>query len=71
MSLSDEIQGKYPFFPKITVRQLEVEYVEFKIWNTAPDKPRQGRCYYADGTNWNPGSGEGLYLYTSGGYSKL
>ena len=26
------------------------------------DKPRSGDIRYADGTNWNPGSGEGIYF---------
>jgi hypothetical protein len=30
-----------------------------------PTKPRQGLVVYADGTNWNPGNGEGLYYYGS------
>jgi len=34
---------------------------------TAPDKPRQGDIRYADGTSWNPGSGEGIYFYNSAG----
>jgi hypothetical protein len=46
-------------------RNLEVDSVGFKVWNTTPDKPRTGQAYYADGTNWNPGSGEGLYIYKS------
>jgi hypothetical protein len=28
-----------------------------------PPKPRQGMRRYADGTQWNPGSGAGLYRY--------
>lgn len=40
--------------------------------NAVPLKPRAGDVRYADGTNWNPGSGEGLYLYLStGAWSKL
>ena len=40
--------------------------------NAVPSKPRAGDVRYADGTNWNPGSGEGLYLYLStGAWSKL
>lgn len=31
--------------------------------NVAPDKPRDGMIRYADGSNWNPGSGAGLYIY--------
>ena len=26
-------------------------------------KPRDGDIRYADGTNWNPGSGQGIYVY--------
>lgn len=32
----------------------------------APPKPLQGLLAYADGTNWNPGAGKGLYRYDSG-----
>lgn len=32
------------------------------VYNEEPDRPRDG-LYYADGTNWNPGSGRGLYRY--------
>lgn len=32
-----------------------------------PLKPRVGDERYADGVNWNPGSGEGKYVYKSTG----
>lgn len=32
----------------------------------APVKPREGMLRLADGTNWNPGSGAGVYCYYSG-----
>lgn len=31
--------------------------------NVAPTKPQEGMIVVADGTNWNPGSGAGAYLY--------
>lgn len=34
---------------------------------SAPAKPQQGDIRYADGTSWNPGSGEGIYFYNSAG----
>lgn len=37
----------------------------------APEKPRVGLVVYADGTDWNPGSGEGLYVYKSGGWTLI
>jgi hypothetical protein len=29
----------------------------------APQRPRGGDIRYADGSNWNPGSGEGIYFF--------
>jgi len=49
------------------LRANTVESVEYEVHYVLPDKPRAGQSYYADGTQWNPGSGEGLYLYKSGG----
>lgn len=37
----------------------------------APAKPEEGVVYYADGTSWNPGMGEGYYGYINGAYVKL
>lgn len=34
-----------------------------------PKRPRIGMLVYADGTEWNPGSGEGLYVFKSGGWT--
>ncbi|HEY1091376.1 MAG TPA: hypothetical protein VGE47_09805 [Burkholderiaceae bacterium] len=31
--------------------------------HVAPSKPRDGDWHYADGTNWNPGSGRGFYRF--------
>ena len=39
--------------------------------NAAPPRPRNGLVVYADGTNWNPGSGEGFYGYVNGAWVKL
>ena len=44
----------------------------FKIWATAPAKPREGMLAIAAGAPaWNPGSGKGLYEYKSGSWVKL
>lgn len=37
----------------------------------APIRPRNGDLAYADGTNWNPHSGGGMYLYISSGWGKV
>jgi hypothetical protein len=42
-----------PTFPFMFLEQL----------NAAPAKPQNGMIVWADGTNWDPGSGEGMYAY--------
>lgn len=42
-----------------------------EIRNVEPEKPQNGIVVYADGTNWNPGSGEGFYGYEAGAWVKL
>lgn len=49
----------------------EVEWVLFQVRHQAPIRVKEGLVAYADGTNWNPGAGRGLYEYKSGAWSKL
>lgn len=37
----------------------------------APKKYRVGSIIFADGTTFNPGSGEGVYVYRTGGWKLL
>jgi hypothetical protein len=39
--------------------------------HVAPVKPRVGDLKLADGTNWNPGSGQGIYAYYNSVWNKL
>jgi hypothetical protein len=39
--------------------------------NVAPTRPQEGEVKYADGVNWNPGSGEGFYGYINGTWVKM
>ena len=48
----------------------EFENMNISEVNVAPAKPRDGDLVNADGTNFNPGSGKGLYFYTTI-YNKL
>ena len=53
------------------MRQPVAFELGFEELHEAPAKPFVGLVAYADGTNWNPGSGEGLYVYKSGGWALL
>jgi hypothetical protein len=43
----------------------------FAQLNNEPSRPRNGMTVYADGTNWNPGAGEGVYTYYAAAWHKL
>lgn len=38
--------------------------------HVAPSRPYDGMKRYADGTDWNPGSGEGEYIYYASAWHK-
>ena len=44
---------------------------EVEFLNVEPDKPREGMVCGADGTNWNPGGGQGVYAYYNSTWNKL
>jgi len=44
---------------------------EFEELHEAPAKPREWMVVGADGTDWNPGSGRGVYVYLGGSWTKL
>lgn len=41
------------------------------VTNVEPLRPTEGMVRIADGTNWDPGSGAGMYLYLGGAWNKL
>ena len=45
--------------------------LELFEYNTVPDKVYDGLIVRADGTNWNPGSGAGVYCYYGGSWNYL
>jgi hypothetical protein len=47
------------------------ELLPLQALAAAPDKPREGLVVYANGTNWNPGSGAGPYAYIGGTWTPL
>lgn len=44
---------------------------ELSVVHVEPPKPFNGMIRYADGTDWDPGSGEGFYGYENGAWVKL
>ena len=59
--LTNELQQLSAAVQSLAAGHLDAEHV-------APDKPRSGDIRYADGSDWNPGSSEGLYIYFGGAW---
>lgn len=56
------------------VTELEAGFTEAMIFRkhfTVPPRIFEGMVVYADGTSWNPGSGEGLYRYDGSSWNFL
>lgn len=47
------------------------EFLLMKVHHEPIPKPQEGLVVCADGTDWNPGAGAGLYLFIGGVYTKL
>lgn len=62
--LQDELRRVSETINNIAAGNLDVSHV-------APDKPREGDIRYADGTDWNPGTGSGVYVYGGSSWIKL
>lgn len=54
--LTEELQNIAAVISELADGHLDEVHVE-------PEKPREGDLRIADGTNWNPGSGAGMYRY--------
>ena len=51
--------------------RASVPSVQLQPLSVEPSKPRIGLVVFADGTNWNPGSGAGVYVRKAAGWSFL
>lgn len=49
----------------------EQPIVQLQVQHGEPEKPREGMLVFADGTDWNPGGGRGVYVYSSSAWVKL
>lgn len=54
-------------FEELMRQNSELKSLELRPLYREPARPRPGMIVSADGVEWDPGSGEGTYMYTSGG----
>lgn len=48
-----------------------VPRLRLDVLHEAPERPRDGDVVMADGTNWNPGAGAGVYARIAAAWVKL
>ena len=53
------------------LEEMEVPLVRITPVHVEPPRPREGNIANADGTDWNPRSGGGLYQYLSSAWVPL
>lgn len=51
--------------------EINTDTWRLKEWNQEPDKLYDGLLIFADGTNFDPGSGRGFYGYYDAGWHIL
>ncbi|RMH14906.1 MAG: hypothetical protein D6698_12045 [Gammaproteobacteria bacterium] len=54
-----------------SINELKGDMITLYPRAVPPTRPQEGMVVNADGTNWNPGGGAGLYQYLSGSWVKL
>lgn len=55
----------------MALTELETPWVILSAQHEEPSKRKEGMVVNADGTDWDPGSGAGLYEYIGGSWNKL
>lgn len=68
--------AKLPGFLLLELQKIQAALVvlskkKFDELHREPDRPRRGDLALADGTDWNPGSGAGLYAYSGAAWVLL
>ena len=64
-------QWLYAELQQIAVEMYRPPALTFETLNVEPTRPQEGMLVSADGTNWNPGSGAGMYQYRAGAWHFL
>lgn len=58
-------------FRRLELAFTDLDNLTLPELGAEPDKLEDGMVVYADGTSWNPGSGEGFYGRENGAWVKL
>lgn len=48
---------------QLALRNISADLEAYPVLTKPPSRPKEGMVVFADGVNWDPGSGRGLYTY--------
>lgn len=68
---ADYKQWLYDELQRVASEYALPQYFIFEELHAPPSKLIHGMVVFADGTDWNPGSGAGMYLYRAGAWRFL
>jgi hypothetical protein len=69
--LKDLSDWSYDEFKNVEQGFMDLDRVRLAVTFVEPTKLRDGDVVFADGTSWDPGDGQGMYVYYSGAWHKL
>jgi hypothetical protein len=65
------INWVYQELNRVSAALQKSKYLELAISHAAPEKTRDGLVVIADGSDWDPGSGEGVYVFYNSTWNYL
>lgn len=70
-TVEEVVQWVFEQLQQLGKSMQETLTLELRASAAEPERPREGMIVFADGTNWDPGSGAGVYVYRSSGWRRL
>lgn len=58
-------------FRALTTNKKTFDFIDLQPLHVEPERLYTGLTVFADGSDWNPGSGEGVYTYYASAWHKL
>lgn len=65
------VEWLYSELLRVSSEMYKPDILQLEVLHIEPERPQDGMLAFADGTDWNPGSGAGTYERRGGAWVKL
>ena len=65
------VEWLYYELQRVSSEMYRPDVLRLEVLHIEPERPQDGMLAFADGTDWNPGSGAGTYERRGGAWVKL